>query len=752
MEDSAFIIDDFAPESEKRTDEFAVKTMKNFWPRWNVDDFYMKRAANYRTIRLWAEGLQDVTELEGQVVTRIPGGQPNSSWGNLDFTPVAILPIFVDGMVGEFMSLKYRVKCNAIDPESKSKKLQAKQKELNVLQFKSVLAKLEQATGIPSPKTKFETDEEVEVHYDSFKLGLETAVEKTVTTIFETCNIENIQRKMFYDFVNLKMAVARCYYDINYQTKFEYIDPEFYVSTPSMEEDFSDVNLEGHIQFITVVELKRQSGFDNKKLYNIAKQFVGKFGNAPAIRSFEPGLTDSSYSWMNNKVMVFHFEFLTLDTSTYKIKTNKFGKVRVYKDEVSKNPEENLSRRIQNCYAGTWIVDSDYVYNYGQKENMIRKRLPNGVVDTKTQTGYFKFQPNMRYGINKSHTERAMVFAKQWHLSFMKLQQFLAKAKAPGYKININGMTPVDLGNGKTTMGPIEMSIFHEQTGNYIYDSSKEGGEEENQRSPIEPFVIPIGDIAALIGSCNFCLEQIRQVCGRPVGVDTSTPNPDTLVGVMDQVKKAAAISLEPLRQGFTNIMKGAINYICMMVQDKGTSKYAESIGDLDVSILELGADLQLATLGMDIEYEPDNYERAQMKATLDFEVKNGRLRSEDAIYIMTLPTLKMMMDTMKVKRKQYDRDLQRIAQANTQAQTQSNIAAAQASEAAGKEREIAVLKQQESNIWTQAYADVYVKQVEAKLVAGQAQNDHVNALAEAALQDQLSRQTPAPNATTGTV
>lgn len=741
--DTAFIIDDFAPEKEKETDEFAVKTLQNFYGRWNANNFFNVRAANYRNVRYWAEGIQDVTELEDQVLTRLPGGQPNSSWANLDFSPPAVLPIFVDGMVGDFMSLKYRVKCNAIDPDSKTKKLEAKQKELNMLQFGDVLKKLEQATGIPSPKTKFETEEEIHVAYDNFKLGLETAVEKSVTTVFETCNIENIQRKLFYDLVNLKMAVVRCYYDINYVSKIDYIDPEMYICTPSLQEDFSDVNLEGHVEFITVGELKRQCGWDNEKLYNVAKQFVGKYGNSQSVGVYRPGLVDSSYMWMNNKIMVFHFEFLSLDTTNYKIKTNKFGKVRVYKDEVSKNPEENISKRIQNCYSGTWVVDSDYVYNYGKKENMIRKRLPNGVFDTKTHTGYFKCQPNMRYGVNKSHTERAIVYAKQWHLAFVKIQQFIAKAKAPGYKINTNGMTPVDLGNGKSTMGPIEMSIFHEQTGNYIYDSSVEGGLQERQRSPIEPFVIPIGEIDTLISTCNWCLEQIRQVCGRPVGVDTSTPNPDTLVGVMNQVKKAAAISLEPLRQGFTNIMKGSINYLCMMIQDKGTSKYAKSIGDLDDSILEMGSDLELASLGMDIEYEPDDAERAQMRMTLDYEVKAGRLRSEDAIYILTLPTMKMMIDTMKVKRKQYDRDQQRVAQANTAAQTQSNVAAAQASEAAAKDREIAVLKQQESNIWTQAYADVYVEQAKAKLLAGQVQDEHINTLAELAMQNQIKLQQP---------
>ena len=748
MTEDGFIVNDFAPENEKLTNKFAVQTMQNFWSKYNTGNFFNNRALNYRQIRAWAEGKQDTSELQDQVLTRLPGGEPDSSWANLDFNPAAILPVFIDGTVGDFMSLKYRVKCNAVDPGSKSKKLEAKQRDLNILQFQPVLQKLELATGIQSPKSKFETEEEIEVHYDNFKLGLETAVEKTVTSIFESCSIESIQRRMFYDLLNLKMAVVRCYYDINYRSQFEYIDPELYISTASLKEDFSDVNLEGHVEYVTIGELKRQSGWDNEKLYKIACKYTGEFGNSQTIGAYQPGLLDSSYQWMNNKVMVFHFEFLSIDNTNYKIKTNKFGKVRVYENEISKVPEENISRRIQNCYKGSWVVNSDDVYNYGMKENMIRKRL-NGAVDTKTQTGYFKFAPNMRYGENKSHTERAITFAKQWQLAWTKLQQFLARAIPPGYKININGMTPVDLGNGKSTMGPIEMKIFHEQTSVYIYDSSKEGGDEERVRSPLEPFIIPIGELNKLMDACNFCFFQIRNVLGRPQGVDTSTPNPDMLVGVLDQVRKAAAISLEPLRNGFTEIMKNSINYLCMMVQDKGTSAYANAIGDLDVGLLELASDLELASLGMDIEYEPDNAERQQMRATLDFEVKNGKLPSEDALHIMTLPTLKLMMDTMKVKRKQYAREQIRIAQANTEAQTKSNIQAAQAAEAARKDTALATLKAQENLEWTKGYVQVFVEQKKADLAAGAMHNEHINTLAEMALQGQIAlQQTPTtPNA-----
>jgi len=736
---SQFIVDDFAPESEKKTPEFAVKTMNAFWTRFNTDGFFNSRSLLYRNLRAWGEGTQSVQELIDQTTTRIEGGEPNSSWANLDYTPPAILPYIIDGTVGSLMGLNYKVKCNASDPYSKSKKLAEKNKELNLIRFKGVLDKLEAATGIPTPKPKYETEDEVEIEHENFKLGLEEAIETTISDILEDCRVSTIKRQLYYDLINLKMIVVRCFYDINYKTKFEYIDPEMYVNSSSLKEDFSDVNVEGHAEFITIGELKRQSGWDNKKLYDIAVKYAGKYGNTQTIGAYVDGIMTSDYAWMSNKVMVLHFEFLTIDNTPYKVKENRYGKKRVYME--AGNEEQNISKRIQNVYSGSWVVDSDNVYNYGLKENMIRKRLPNGVVDTQTETGYKKYAPNMRYGVNKSITERAIYFAKQWHLTALTLQNFLLKATPPGYVFNVAGLNPIDLGGGKTEWNPMSMVVFHKQTGALYYDKDGEGGTGGRNDNPFQEIKGSIGEVERLMNICNWNMEQIRNVCGRPVGVDASTPNPDTLVGVVNASQKAAAVTLEPLRQAFTNVMESSINYLCMMVQDKATDSYGMAVGDLNVELLKMGKDLENANLGIHILYEPDDVEKQQMRMTLDFEVKQGNLRSEDAISILRLPTVKQMASVMALRRKQYAREKERIAAANTQAQTQSNIQAAQASEAARKDTELATLKAQESLEWTKGYVQVFIKQKEADLTAGQAQSDHINTLAELALQSQISLQ-----------
>ena len=746
-----FLVDDFAPESEKTTDEYAVALMNRFWTRWGGWTFFDARVLKYREIRAYAEGVNQVQELIDQTTSIGEGGQPNSSWANLDYTPPAILPIFVDGVVGDFMGRKYRVSCKAADGLSQSKKLDAKNKELNLLKFKDLLKEIENTTGIPTPKPKFETEEEIDVEYDNFKLGLEEAIEVSVQNIFEQNNIESIERQMWYDFVNLKMAVVRCYYDINWKVKFEYIDPALYLCTTSLKEDYSDVNCEGHLEMVTVGELKRQSGWDNERLYGIACKFAGKLGNAQNMVAYTAGMPDVQYTWFSNLVMVFHYRFKSIDTTSWKSVKTFRGKTRILKGDPKNETDEIISKDIENLYEGTWVVGSQDVYKHRKCKNMIRPRLQDAV-STQVQSGYFKFAPNIKYGINKSHTERAIMFAKQWHLAFLKLQQFLMKAIPPGYKIDINGLTAVDIGGGKTEFPHLSMKIMHEQTGVYIYDSGGEGGLEKNGKAPLEPFVIPIGEIERLMNACNFFLEAIRQVFGRPQGVDTSTPNPETAVGVTNAVTRAAAISLQPLRQGFTNIMKGSTNYICMMLQDRATDKESMAIGDLNVKLLEMGKDLENATLGIDIEYDGDEQEKQEIRMTLDYEVKAGTLRSEDALYIKTIQNVKQQARVMSIRRKQYAKQRMEEAAFNSEQQSKGSVAAAQAAEQARAQTELAILEQKkqlamiegknkESAIWTQAYANIYEKEMALPIEQQSEDMAHVRTLAEMSMQQRLKPQ-----------
>ena len=725
-----FLINDFVPDSEKATEEYGVKLMNKFWTRLGGWNFYNDRVVKYDEITSFCEGNYSVQQLIDQTTSRQSGGQPNTSWANLDYSPPAILPVFIDGMVGSFMSRKYKTSCKSADGLARTSKLDEKNKQLNLLTFKKEVAQVDKLSGIPTPKAKYETEEEIDIEHENFKLSYEEAVEVAVQNVLEQCNIESEERKMWYDLIKFKMVVVRCYYDINWVTKFERIDPKMYLSTLALKEDFSDVNCEGHLELMTIGELKRQSGYDNQKLYEIACKFTGNLGNAKTIVPFEFGLNESQYVWFDNKIMVFHYRFKSIETATWKEKKNRYGKTRIYKGQAKKDTESTIAKDIENLYEGNWIVGSEYSYKHRKCANMVRKRLENAF-STQTQTGYFKFAPNLNNGTNVSHAERAIMFVRQWHLAFLKLQQFLAAAIPPGYKIDTYGLQAVDLGSGKTDFDPLEMRIMHKETGVYIYDSGGEGGLGNGNKSPLENFIVPIGEIDKLWASCNFFLECIRQVCGRPVGIDTSTPNPETLVGVLNATGRAADYALMPLRQAFTNVMKGAANYLCMMIQDKATSGQSEAIGDLNVDLLEMAEDIENATLGIDIEYEPDDQERAEMRMTLDFEVKNGGITSEDALYIKSLPNVNQMARVMKVRREQKRKKDMEFAAFNSREQSLGSAEAAKVAEQARMQTEIAIVEAKKQLITAETEQKLILMKEQAKIDEAQAYNLHTYKLSE---------------------
>ena len=92
---------------------------------------------------------------------------------------------------------------------------------------------------------------------------------------------------------------------------------------------------------------------------------------------------------------------------------------------------------IENCYAGNWIVDSNYIYDYGKQRNMVRERI-NNVYSLNVKLGLTVYQPNNIEGENKSHVERMIHSIEQMQLVEARIQGIIAAAVPAGYAIDVS--------------------------------------------------------------------------------------------------------------------------------------------------------------------------------------------------------------------------------------------------------------------------------------------------------------------------
>lgn len=735
-----------ADKKEKESEKFGLDFAKAFWAEFNKGGFFEYRRERYRELRRWRNGTQSVDNIIDMMNKTSSTLAKNTSYRNLNYTPISIIPVFADGMLGGFMGNGYKAIVDAVDPISKSKKLDWLQVEINKIKFAPLLKEIENTTGIPVEKSKFASEEEATIYQETeLKLPIEIAFELTCEGILNNSDKEELEKLIANDLITLEIGAARVYYDDNYKTRVRYVDPEFLITSKSMKYDFSDINVAGEIIYMTIEDLGKHSGLPKEALIEIANIYTGRAGNPARIIPY--AITSEDNSWLNNLVPVMDFEFLSLDKVPYRTYKKMFGKTRTKRGEPSSNSEDVTYTDEVNKYGGYWVVDTKYIYKYGLAKNQVIP-VKGGEYTNQAELSYKIYAPNLRENLNKSRVERMIPYAEAMHIAHLQIQHFLTEAKPPGLAINVAGFEGVNMGKGiDPVTNPLEITEFYMQKGSYYFNSRDEEGKNTGQR-PVTPLLNPIGDLKALIEVYNFNQSILKSMIGNPL--DALQPQPDQAVGLTQMQTEATQKTMIPLKQAWAHIMEGVCNNIILMARDKAL--YAPAIGDFHNSLLTMTKDLPLCELGMTLKWKPDNLERARLQATLDYEVKSGNLRSEDAMFIMTFDNVKQQLYYMKVKRNEYAKQRMEEAAFNSEQQSKGSVAAAQAAEQARAQTELAILEQKkqlamiegknkESAIWTQAYANIYEKEMALPIEQQSEDMAHVRTLAEMSMQQRLKPQ-----------
>ena len=733
-------INELLPSSEKKKKSYGLAFAKRFWAEFNRGGFFAVRREKYAQLERWAEGTQSTLDIQPLSGVTDPSMPSDTSYANLDMTPMPIVAAYVDEMVGSLMEQGYKLNCNAEDKNSTSQKFGTLEKELNKVRFAPILKEIEATTGLPTEQSKFETEEEAQLYHETnFKLPLEIAMEETCNLVWKNNDQSEIEKLIIRDLVVLKIAATKTYYHKDGRTMVRRINPANLITSQTKRADFQDSNTFGELVWLQVGEIKEYGEFSYEQLYMIASAFTGKYNNPSYINQYD--YTQQDNSWLANLVPVFDFEFLNTDDESYSVRTNKYG-TRKIKRGTNKNGE-TITKKVQNLYHGMWIIDSEFVFDYGISENMIVRR--NGGEFSTTATSRFTiYAPNLRNNENKSHCERMIPYARQMNVAHIKIQQFMAMASPPGEDINVAGLaSAIDIGKGRPSTFE-ELRVLKQQTGTQYYSSIDEAGN-PNMRPPITPNMRPIGEVEKLVEIYNFNLAQIKNMVYGTSGLITNSPNPDIGLGARKIAMQGVANVMRPLRHAFTFLMEKTSELIVEMARDKAV--YAPAIGDFSNNLLRLTKDLRLAEIGIILEWRPDDAEKAGMMATLDAAVKAGTIDPEDAFAISRIENVKLQEYYLRVRKAKNKKERMEEAQANIRLQSQTNAESGQAVEAAKTQGAIATSEAKIKEIWAQAAANVWEKQMLLPAELKTAETAHIHQLAELSLQSQLKPQNAQPTA-----
>lgn len=752
---------DFVSPKEKAAKSYGLDYARAIWWSFGGLSFYDDRKARFAELRRWAEGTQSTEDMKDMMSTA--GDTSNL---NLDWSPISILPKFVDIIVSRITSSIYNVHCSATDPIS----VNIKDKQKNELYANMFLKQVEQQTGVKLvPEGAFipEDSSEAEIYMDlTYKMAVELAMETGIQYILDKNKFEEICQKIVRDLVTLKIGILNIKYNKAGRISLEYVDPVNAVTPRTMKDDFSDITYFAFVEWTTIGALKRDAGneFTEEEYYDIAEKTANLFGNN-IFGTLEDyySYTNTNRYYYNFLIPVLNFKFLSINTENWKSKKNEYGTSKLYPIDnspkrmdikaanekeaiqklkskvdsenekiVSVVPKKNgslyvveytpiyspdnedtevLGKDIQDKYEGKWIANTDYIYGYGLARNMVRKK-EMGQYDLDTTLGCKIIAPNLVWMDNKSHVERGIPYAKQMQLQHLKLQQMTAKARPKGLIIDISGLQEVMLGKGGGKGGqdksatPLELQAIYDQTGNQYINRINTAGDHMNGL-PIQEIENGLGkDVLNYINIYNFNLKVLQDMLGVPEGLDASAPDGSSPVFGMKQAGSASQAALQPLVKGYVRLVENTSYELAYMIQDSiedDVNNFALGMGESAKMIIELSKEIPLCEFGIKIEYYPDEQSRLYLEQRINNAEAKGDLRFEDAMMAQFIKNPKMLAVWMTQRRKIYQKEEMEKAKALSENQGQSAAQAAQLAEQA-KQKTIEVQSKADYDLMAKEY------------------------------------------------
>ena len=686
----------FVSPEVKNTKEYILAYLKQMYSDHIKRDatLYDYQKLSFAENRRYSEGNQSVQKYKDLL-----DNQGDQSYMNLDWTPIAIIPKFVDVITGGMMNQDFDIMCNAIDPLSATKRKQERAELLTDMKMKEVSEKLKgMGVDLQQGRPVLDDEEEVDLFMDlNYKQAAEIAMEQAIKFVVEACDFDVVREELIRDLIILGICGVKTETEVNGQVKVRYVDPQRLVTSYTSSPDFRDMVHAGEIVKMSIRDLKRMAGdqFSDEDYEEMATLVSTKYSNQERTSSnSDYGYGASPYDDYTIEVM--DAEFLAVDTYKYEKKKNRFGGYSFNKKDFEYDPPKNSKYKreqknvqVKNKYVGKFIVGTDFVFDFGRAKNQER---PKGFL-SETMLSYIVFSPGMKDMRFKSLVSRMIPFADQIQLAHLKIQQLVAKARPKGLAIEVGGLENVTKGDGGATWDPLELQSIYDQTGNFYYRRLDDEGN-ASSGPPIMELENGIGrDLGNLISIYNYNLERIRDVTGINEVRDGSTPSKDSLIGVQKMALMSSNNATRSINSAYFNIIGRASRSIVRRVQDVVTylgdfEIYDQALGTSAINSFKDIDDMREIDFGVFIDVMPDEEQKAILEQNIQISLSQKELRIEDAILIRSIKNTKLANRMLVYRRKKYMKELQEQAQANSQANAQQQM---QSTQMAGQ------MKQQET-------------------------------------------------------
>lgn len=639
----------------------------------------------YSKIKDYAQGNQSVDKYKQLLNV---DETENESWFAIDWNVLPIVPKFRRIALGKLNKTEYNITATPIDAiaqadiENYYKRTKAK------MDLRKSLAKtapgMEEFSALKKSPKDPENDEELEMHMNyTFKHNASIEMEQGIDLVFHTNGMDEKRKQVMEYLFDFGVAGYKEYIDSNGAVKVRVVNPSKLLISHCNKRDFSDKIHMGEVTEMSIADLKQRAGdqFSEKEYQDIAERFSGTRGFTRMNTSNKVFSKD----YDDSKIQVLEMEFFSVDQMVHESRTDRRGNKRFGRagyNSQNKRKNKYIRSSYKTVYKISWIVDSEYCYDYGLCNNM--KRVKSKLMDT--DLSYHLFSPDFHNMKPLGIMEQLVPIADQIQISWYRLQNTINQARPKGIMIELGALEDIPLGSGGQQMKPMDVIDLFNKTGTLVYRKNDIGGKATNYK-PIEELENGLGrDAMTYYQVIQNNIEMIRQITGLNEFTDGSTPDARSLTTTAKLAAQATNNALAHIEQGERYLLENLASSVIIRLQDSVKKNpiqgYVRSLGNKSMEFFKMSPSVGKHEFGVKIEDRPTEEQKQRLMQILQGSVAQGQVDFEDAVFIEQITNLKQAQQVlayrMKKKREEAQANAERQQQMNGQIQQQSAQAAEQ--------------------------------------------------------------------------
>lgn len=645
--------------------------------------FYGNRF-NYATIRDYAMGTQSISKYKKMLDV---SESANDSWLNIDWSVLPIVPRFRRLALSKVTKRSYNVVCTPIDSMSEEEMTRFKKEQELKIKTREQLATqdplLAKTPILMKEDGEPEDMDELELMMNfTYKHKMAEEMEEIISAVLNLNEYDEVRKQIIQDCFDFGVCGIREYVE-NGAIKVRKVYPENIITSYARRRDFKDLQHVGEITLMSIADIKQMAGdeLSEEQYIDIAERYLNKYNNPSAL----PPQRGIGADYETFKVPVLDMEFFSVNSLDIESRVDKRGNKisRVYKKPKKRKTNTYTTTSYKVVYRAMWILDTEYVFNYGLQYNMKRKK------DTLTDTSlsYHIFAPEFHDMRASSIMEQVIPIADSIQLNWFKLQNAIASARPKGIQIALDAIENIPLGGGGTEMTPKEVLDLFNKKGTLVYRYLDPTGNASPYK-PIEEIENGLGrDVVTYFNLIKENIQLIRDITGVNEYVDGSTVDPKTLSNVTRLAEEASTNSLYGIVEADRYLLESVSSDIVVRAQDlqkqgRLSKRYVKTLGAETVKYLGKQDSFSAREFGIKLEDRPDEIQKERLMQMASQYAMNGLIDLEDMVLIENTDNLKkaqyVLAHRYKKRRKEKQQEAMMQQQANAQVQQQSAAQAAQ--------------------------------------------------------------------------